>query len=627
MAVESYGEEKRTASWRMALLALLFGWAIVFLAKSLHQVQVVQTQDFSRDQARQSIRRVQVPGPRGNIYDRNGVCLAENRASYCLAYYAEEFRTRKRGRRWIDIINAVNEDIDRLAVAVGIPREISYTAVSNHVIRSLPMPLLAWRDVDEVTLARWAEQAGDFPGVDVYVQPERSYPQGGLAAHVLGYVKRDRPQRLVESEPDPELVKIFGRDNVERTHFYLPEMVGANGIERKYNGWLTGELGEQLIRVDARGYKHAEWQGRQEKAGMDLRLTLDVRVQYALERALRGLRGAGVVIDPRNGEVLAMASAPAYDPNEFLPRIPPDLWIRLNEDEHRPLYNRAVQGRYAPGSTFKPVTAMAAMMHPGFSPEAEHSCDGVFVLGTMRLRCWNTYGHGAVSFRKAMEQSCNCYFCNLGNTMGYGAIYEQARLLGLGARLGIDLPSENPGLLPTDEWKQRERRDRWRPGDTCQIAIGQGMLVTTPLQMASLTATIANGGTVYRPHLVSHGKEGEVIRKIPWTPKAVERVHEGMHDVARYGTGRRVQIRGTAVSAKTGTAEVDVKGRRQKNVWVTAFAPSEAPTVAVAIVVEDGMSGGLTVAPMVREVLLSVFGEAEAGAGDAVAEPIQVRGD
>jgi len=608
----------------MALLALLFGWAIVFLARSLYQVQVVQTQDFSRDQARQSIRRVQVPGPRGRIYDRNGVCLAENRASYCVAYYAEEFR--KRGR-WINTINAVNEDIDRLAGVLGIPREISYAAVSNHVIRSLPMPLLAWRDVDEVTLARWAEQAEDFPGVDVYVQPERSYPQGGLAAHVLGYVKRDRPLKRPADELDPVLVEMFGTNSIERTHFYLPEMIGANGIERQYNGWMTGELGEQLIRVDARGYKHKVWQGRPEKAGMDLRLTLDVRVQYALERSLRGLRGAGVVIDPRNGEVLVLASAPAYDPNEFLPRIPPDLWIRLNEDEARPLYNRAVQGRYAPGSTFKPVTALAAMMQPGFRPEAEHGCDGVFVLGTMRLRCWNTYGHGAVSFRKAMEQSCNSYFCSLANTMGYGPIYEQARMLGLGVRLGIDLPSENPGLLPTDEWKQQFRKDRWRPGDTCQIAIGQGMLVTTPLQMAAMTAAIANGGTLYRPHLVSHGAGGEVIRRIPWTPRAVEMVQAGMHDVAKYGTGRRVQIRGTEVSAKTGTAEVDVRGRRQKNVWVTAFAPSEAPTVAVAIVVEDGMSGGQTVAPMIREVMLAVFGEAEAGAGDVAVETIQVRGD
>ena len=587
------------SGWRMALLALLFGAAVVFLAQALHQVQVERSSDFTRDQARQSIRRVQVPGPRGRISDRNGVCLAENRPSYCIALYAEELQ--KRGR-WSQTISAVNEEIDRMAAVLGIPRAISHAAVSNHVIRSLPMPLLAWRDVDERTLARWAERSEEFRGVDVYVQPERSYPQGPLAAHVLGYVLRDRPRPRPSEKP--------AEGGGERMHFYLPEMVGKNGLEQKYNDLLTGELGEQLIRVDARGYKHKVWQGRQEKAGQDLHLTLDARVQHALERALQGLCGAGVVIDPRNGEVLALASAPAYDPNDFLAD-----YARLNADGARPLFNRAVQGRYAPGSTFKPVTALAAMMTPGFSPEDTHECHGVFVLGNMRLRCWNTYGHGAVAMRKAMEQSCNCYFCNLGHTIGYAAIYGQAHQLGLGARLGIDLPSESAGLLPTEEWKQSAYREKWRPGDTCQIAIGQGMLLTTPLQMASLTAAIANGGTLYRPHLVR--QEPEVIRTIAWTPQALAMVHAGMHDVAALGTGRRVRIRGTEVSAKTGTAEVDIGGRRHKNTWVTAFAPSDAPRVAVAMLVEDGISGGQTVAPLVREVLLAMFEEPKDGAAEA----------
>jgi penicillin-binding protein 2 len=608
--MESYGQ-KLIGSWRIALLALVFTAGIVFLAMALHDVQVVRSTALSRDQLRQSVRRVQVPGPRGRIFDRNGVCLADNRASYCIAYYVEELRRRGGRGKWINIINAVDADIERLAAELGIPRQISSVAVSNHVLQSLPMPLLAWRDVGQETLARWAEAVEPFPGVDVYIQPERIYPQGTTAAHVLGYVGRDRPLSLPG----------------EKIHFYLPEMIGKGGIENQYNQILTGASGGRLIRVDARGYKHAVWEGESPVSGQDVRLTLDINIQRVLEKTLNGLRGAGVVIDPRNGEVLALASAPAFDPNEFVPVMSAGTWKRLNEDPSLPLFNRAVQGRYAPGSTFKPVTAFAAMMRPDFSPDSEHVCNGAFVLGNMRLRCWNTYGHGAISLRRAMEQSCNCYFCNLGNTIGYGAIYEQARQLGLGARLGIDLPSENPGLLPTDEWKQQARQDRWRPGDTCQIAIGQGMLVTTPLQMAMLTATVANGGTLYRPHLVKQEGAPDVIRKIEWTPEAIAMIHTGMHDVAAHGTGRRVQIRGTAVSAKTGTAEVDVRGRRQKNVWVTAFAPSEAPTVAVAIVVEDGISGGQTVAPMVRTVLLSVFGEGEGGADDAVTEPVETRGD
>ena len=610
--MESYGQ-KLTDSWRMALLALVFAAGIVFLAGALHRVQVVQSAAFSRDQVRQSVRRVQVPGPRGRICDRNGVCLAENRASYCIAYYVEELR--KRGR-WQNTIDAVDADIDRLAAVLGIPRVLSKAAVAKHVMQSLPMPLLVWRDVEQETLARWAESVESFPGVDVYVQPERSYPYGSLAAHVLGYVARDRPLPLPG----------------QKIHFYLPEMIGKEGLERQYNQTLTGVSGGQLIRVDARGYKHAVWEGEPAVAGRDVHLTLDVNVQRALESVLRGWRGAGVVVDPRNGEVLALASSPTFDPNDFVPVMSSGIWRRLNEDPGLPLFNRAVMGRYAPGSTFKPVTAIAALQHTGFNPEATYTCEGAFELGTMRLRCWNTYGHGELALRKAIEQSCNSYFCHLGYSIGYDAIYAEAHKVGLGERTGIDLPAETCGLLPTMEWKEKNLKDKWRPGDTCHISIGQGLLVTTPLQMAVLASVFANGGTLYRPYLARREGRPEKVREMGWPQAAIGLVRSGMHDVATSGTGRRVRVRGTEVAAKTGTAELDVDGVRRKNTWVTAFAPFDRPTVAVAIIVENGESGGLTVAPMIHDVLASVFGEAppeaetQAGAEASAAGP-ETRGD
>ena len=607
--MESYDGQKLTDSWRIALMALLFGLAFLFLAYALYHVQVVQSPAFSNDQARQSIRRVQVPGARGKIFDRNGVCLAENRASYCIAYYVEELR--KRGK-WINTINAVSEDIDKLAGVLGVPRELSYSAVSNHVIRSLPMPLIAWKDVDQVTLARWAENADQFPGVDVYVQPERFYPEKMLAVHLLGYVRRDRPPR---SRPG------------EDAHFYLPEMYGAIGLESSYNDWLTGQLGEQLIRVDARGYKHKVWDGEPAIPGRDLHLTLDVAIQRALEAALFDKRGAAVVIDPRNGEILAMASMPTFDPNEFIPLIRQGLWKRLMEDERHPLFNRAIQGRYAPGSIFKPVTAFAALGQPGFDTNLVYTCTGTFELGTMRLKCWDTYGHHEIALRRAIEQSCNSFFCNLGHTIGYPAIFAQAEALGLGAKTGIDLPGESSGLLPDEKWKLSRMYDRWRPGDTCQLAIGQGLLLVTPLQMALVAATIANNGKVYQPHLLKKEGTPEPLRKMEWSEEALAVVKGGMRDVVMQGTGRRVQVRGTDVSAKTGTAEVDVKGARHKNTWLMAFAPSEAPRIAIAMVIEDGESGGKTVAPLVKEVLVSIFGEDTNRPPVSVEAPLPTGGD
>lgn len=588
--MESSGQ-KLIASWRIFLLGALFGTGLLFLATALHRVQVVESHLFSRDLTRQSVRRVQVPGARGRIFDRNGVCLADNRASYCIAYYVEELR--KRGK-WINTINAVDADIDRLSAVLGLPRTLSREAVSNHVLRSLPMPLLAWKDVGQETLARWAESKDPFPGVDVFVQPERSYPQGTLASHILGYVRRDRPKALPG----------------QRVHFYLPEMIGRAGIEAYYNTYLTGTCGERLIQVDSRGYKHAVWEGEKRVAsGKDLNLTLDVKIQRVLERILRGWRGAGVVVDPRNGEVLALASAPIYDPNAFTPVLSPGIWKRLSTDPARPLLNRAIQGRYAPGSTFKPITAIGALAS-GIDPDAEFDCTGTFVLGKMRLRCWDTYGHGPIALRKAIEQSCNVYFCAIGNLIGYNPIYHEAEKLGLGRATGIDLPNEVSGLLPTEEWKRSRLRDEWRPGDTCHIAIGQGLLLTTPLQMAMATAAIANRGTLYRPHL-NRAIPPEAVREMAWDPEHIALVREGMHDVATIGTGKRVHVRGLDAAAKTGTAEVDIGGVRRKNTWVTAFAPFDNPMVALAIMVEDGTSGGLTVAPMAHDVLAAIFGEAD----------------
>ena len=599
--------------WRLLVLALLVVGALWTLIARLHTLQVKQSDDFESSQIRQSVRRVLLPAPRGRIFDRNGLCLADNRPSYCIAVYAEELR--KPGA-WSNTVNAVDARIDELSAALGIERQISRADIRQHIAKRLPLPLLAWQDIDERTLARFSEEFANDPGMDVYVQPERVYPHGALAAHVLGYVGRERPTATNE---------VF--------HYNLVGMKGRAGIEASQDARLAGVPGGKLITVDVSGYRHGETTSRPAIPGHDVRLTLDAGLQAELERLLAGNRGAAVAIDPRNGDVLALVSAPAFDPNALSPAIPPALWRALMADKDRPLLNRAISGTYPPGSVFKPCVALAALA-AGASPSIAYDCNGVFTLGKMRLRCSSTYGHGEhVGLRYALEQSCNPFFCSLGVHIGIEAIDDFAAKMGFGRRTGIPLGGERAGLLPTPEWKARVRHDGWRAGDTANLAIGQGLLLATPLQIALYAAALANGGTLHRPRLVADdGEIGEIIDnreeiidnrydgqlasgptvKLSNRPtvkpsntasdNAFRIVRGGMYDVvnAPKGTGRRAKVPGLEMAAKTGTAEYGPRQNRRKHTWMIAFAPYEKPTIALAILVEDGDSGGRTVAPLIR---------------------------
>ena len=590
--------------WRLLVLALLVVGALWALIARLHTLQVKQSDDFESSQIRQSVRRVLLPAPRGRIFDRNGLCLADNRPSYCIAVYAEELR--KPGA-WSNTVNAVDARIDELSAALGIERQISRADIRQHVAKRLPLPLLAWQDIDERTLARFSEEFANDPGMDVYVQPERVYPHGALAAHVLGYVGRERPTATNE---------VF--------HYNLVGMKGRAGIEASQDARLAGVPGGKLITVDVSGYRHGETTSRPAIPGHDVRLTLDAGLQAELERLLAGNRGAAVAIDPRNGDVLALVSAPAFDPNALSPAIPPALWRALMADKDRPLLNRAISGTYPPGSVFKPCVALAALA-AGTSPSIAYDCNGVFTLGKMRLRCSSPYGHGEhVGLRYALEQSCNPFFCSLGVHIGIEAIDDFAAKMGFGRRTGIPLGGEQAGLLPTPEWKARVRHDGWRAGDTANLAIGQGLLLATPLQIALYAAALANGGTLHRPRLVAD--DGEIgdgrwemgdrryspqggastfqpfNSSTPASDNAFRIVRGGMYDVvnAPKGTGRRAKVPGLEMAAKTGTAEYGPRQNRRKHTWMIAFAPYEKPTIALAILVEDGDSGGRTVAPLIR---------------------------
>ena len=595
---------------RLVMLWLAMAGLFGLLGYRLWNLQVAQGMEYQRRLARQSLRSVRLPGVRGRILDRNGERLAENRPSYCVSLYLEELRRAGGVQRTVD---GVMDQLYRIAEVMDRPLELQAQEVRQHLGRRTPLPLVAWRDLDETAMSRFLERADQFTGAALTVERVRVYPQGRVGCHVLGYVGRAEIEQLTEGGAEPE-----------RFHYYLPEFAGKAGVEKRLDGVLRAHAGGKLeIQVDVAGFKFDEVSRREPGQGRDVMLAVDARIQRAAEEALAGERGAAVVIDPRNGDVLALASAPGYDPNDFVPTIRTEVWHGLLQDKRRPLFNRATGGEYAPGSTFKPVTLLAALESGKIRPETRYSCPGYFDLGTARFRCWQHWGHGSIEAKAAIRYSCNVYMYHAALASGAEGVQEMARRFGFGRRTEISLDFERPGLVPDAAWKRRARRDSWRDGDTCNLSIGQGALLVTPLQLAMYAAALANGGTLWQPRLVREiareGGAGQEIAAVrapgepAWEARHLRVVREGMRDAVNTadGSGKRAALPGVEVAAKTGTAEYGPKGSGLKMTWMIAFAPYEEPRYAVALLVEDGVSGGTTAAPRVKRLLARVFREVE----------------
>ena len=567
------------------LTALVFLLGLLVLAVRLREVQVVDSAAYSYRNDRQSIRRVQTSGERGNILDRRGKPLAINRKSVSIVLNAGAFQR----RTWSATIAAITNEIARAGAVLGRKSPLTERDISRHVKQSLAMPLTVWRDVPHVTLARFLEHEKEFPGFESVDTEERLYPGGSLAAHLIGYVGRDN------ADSDAGDTKY---------NFRIPELRGRSGIEAYYDQYLRGVSGESRLRVDARGFATEKWTVEDSRRGPDLKLTIDRDLQREAEKQLEGRKGACVAIDPNNGEVLCFASAPAFNLNDFVPRLGEEVYLKYSTDPAKPLLNRASGGAYAPGSTFKPITALAGLSL-GFPASEPYYCSGVYELGRMKLHCARRWGHGDLDMRHALRESCNPYFCNLGVDIGTNALIKAARVFGLGAKTGLDLAVDMAGTVPDAEWKKRMYGEKWFQGDLAQMSIGQGMLLVSPLQMARVAAAIGTGCLV-TPHL-RLGLETEK-KKLPFTAAQLQVVRDGMRMVVDGGTGRKggenVPV---AVSGKTGTAEIGKGETRRKNTWFIAYAPSDKPRIAVAMVIENGDSGGGTTAPKVAAVLRSFF--------------------
>ncbi len=581
--------------FRVQLLMLGVAVVVLVLFVALWRTQVVGAEGYTTSLNRQSIRRVRLPATRGMILDRYGECLARNRPCYSIVVYVEELR---QPGNWRNTHREVMRTLAAVTRLIGQEPSVGDAEVRRHVSRRIPLPLVAWKDVQTNMLARFSEHADGLGGVDIFAEPVRCYPQGTLASHLIGYVgKSSGAEESAETDD-------------ETYHFYLPDVRGRNGIERAFDSVLSGIAGGELIQVDATGFKREGVSRREPVSGQDLRLTMDVRVQRLAERAVMGDRGAVVVMDPRSGDVIAMASSPTFDPNRFTPVIAENEWKALLADEAHPLLNRAVAGLYAPGSTFKPVVALAALAEDMDVCNTIYDCPGYFEVGGKRFACWQTVGHGPVGINKAIEQSCNVFFCQLGLRIGADSIYAMAASLGFGRKTGIELGGELAGLLPDDRWKRARMREGWRGGDTCNLAIGQGFLGVTPIQMAVYVSAIANGGRLLKPRLVqSEPMAGMVQSRVQWPAGVLDVVRRGMHDVIESpdGSGKRARVAGVEMAGKTGTAEYEVRSERRKYAWMILYAPYDEPRYAVVMVLENEVSGGVSVAPRLHEIMEGVF--------------------
>lgn len=587
---------------RLLILALIMFAGLGLLAFAIWFIQLGWGHGYLASQDQQSVRRVRLPTVRGKIVDRNGICFADNQPDYGICIYLEELRRSGKKRQ---TAQKAWDLVQQLAQALEIEPQTTLKQVNAHLYNRKPLPMPVWRHIDHKTMARFAEISMRFPAADIVLYPKRIYPCGTSAAHIIGYVG------TIEE----------GEDNEEQQyHYYLPDMEGKRGLEKVYNKWLAGSAGGRLVRIDVSGFKHDETCIREPVPGGDLYLSIDLRLQRIVEQAIADVCGAVVVTDPNTGDILAMASAPDFNLNLFYPYLSVDSWQALAGDERKPLFNRAVSGLYPPGSTFKPLVAIAALAQGKASEDTTFVCDGCLELGGQIFACHAREGHGPVNIIKALEVSCNVFFYKLGLQCGYDALYHMAAAAGFGRKTDLDLDGEAAGFLPSKTWKRQAKGETWCDGDTCNISVGQGALLVTPLQMAVFTAAIANGGRLYRPRLVIGQKRHDqnefepvppvLERDLHWSAAHLSAVKEGMRRVIcePSGTGYLAGLPNVVMAGKTGTAEFGRKDSGQKHGWMILFAPFNNPRYAVAMVIDEAASsGGSSVGPRLGKMMADIF--------------------
>jgi penicillin-binding protein 2 len=576
-------EDVKFAAGKIAIFQYTTVAVFLFLITGFWSLQIQNPQLYNEQAERNRIKALPIPAPRGRILDRDGRVIVDNHSSYTLILTRENLKA---------------EHLRPIAEGLGLDYNDLLARVNRYTSHPKYDPIIVKEEMSSADLSFVDSHRDFFPEMEVIRAQRRLYPQNGFAAHVIGYTGEISEQEL---------------DSPEFAKFNPGDVIGKFGIERQYNDLLMGKDGERQVVVDNRGKTRDVLGIKPAIPGHDVQLTLDLDLQAVAELAMQGKNGAVVALDPRTGEVLAMVSRPTFDPNKFAVRIKSSDWKEIADNPDHPLLNRAIQAQLAPGSTFKPLVAIAGLESGAIDDQFTVHCSGGAVFYGHYYRCWLKRGHGSVSLHKGIVQSCDVYFYTVGNRTGIDKLAFYATQAGLGRKTGIDLPHEAAGVVPSPEWKIRNFRQKWYAGETISVAIGQGALTVTPLQLASAYAWLVNRGVWHQPHLVKGGKYVE--HSWPLSPDNVQKVIDGTYGVVNEGgTGVRARLPGLNVCGKTGTAQLAsnqfLKGKTAKdlkdNAWFVGFAPREAPEIVVVALFEHGEHGQFA-APIVRDVLKAYF--------------------
>lgn len=621
---------------RVQVLGFLFLCGIGAIVARLWWVQVARGA-YNPGRGRQEVR-VRIPSVRGEIRDRNGVVLVQNRASYEVDFYLQtmvdeytkrlkalgkkvplvSYRGTENGMPHAetepDIIAVVNDAVIPRLQELDLAKDYNSERLKYHFRHDRQIPFTYIEDIDFPTIAKFSEHDVGLPGVEIAVKPVRHYVYGALAAHILGYVGMPTDY---SSLPD-----------IDDYEFYQPDVQGKTEIEQAMDDYLRGTPGVRVMQRNLKGVIDTELRVEPPKPGNNVYLTIDARIQYICEDALRAVpRGAVVVVDPNNGDILAMASVPSYDPNSFIPAVSPKDWAALNADPAFPMLDRAIDA-FPPGSTFKLVTALAGI-RKGIGDHL-YTCTGSVTYGGRPFHCWIAAkggAHGTIGLTEAIKVSCDCFFYQYGNAAGIDAIDETAKMLGMGEKSGIDLSDESPGVIPSPDWlASHSNGERWSDAQTANSSIGQGYDLVTPLQLAMAYAAVANGGVSYYPRLVRtvvtpDGKpflDEDGQPAIPDEPKIradlrdqfskqqLDLVRLGLWKVANEagGTGASARPKNAIIAAKTGTAQAWRPGKIEDDIsWFCCFAPYDKPRYAICVMVNGGEHGGTVAAPIAARII------------------------